>query len=176
MKNIVYIATSLDGYIADENGGLEWLELVPNPSGDDMGFNQFISGIDAIVMGRNTYEVVLSFGIDWPYVKPVFVLSHSLKSIPDELTDKVEIITGNPKEITKLLNGRGYKNLYIDGGKTIQDFLRHDLISELYITTIPVLLGGGVRLFDTLPHHLEFSLKTSRVLLNQLVMSRYQRK
>lgn len=176
MKNIVYIATSLDGYISDRDGSLEWLEMVPNTSGSDMGFNEFISDIDAIVMGRNTYEVVLSFDIPWPYTKPVFVLSHKLSSIPNELEGKVEIISGSPKEVTKNLNSRGYKNLYIDGGKTIQEFLREDLVSEMIITKIPILLGGGVRLFDTLPHHLEFTLKSSKIFLDQLVMSRYKRK
>ena len=89
-KNTVYIATSLDGYIADRDGKLDWLESIPNPDGNDFGYSDFMENIDALVMGRNTYEVVLGFDIPWPYTKPVFVLSNFLESIPDELQEKVQ--------------------------------------------------------------------------------------
>ena len=84
MTNIVYIATSLDGYIADKEGGLDWLNCVPNPHQDDMGFVDFMNSIDALVMGRNTFETVCGFDMPWPYNKPVFVLSNTLKSIPEK--------------------------------------------------------------------------------------------
>ena len=122
MSNIVYIATSLDGYIADSDGGLDWLQTVPNPHQDDLGFNDFMAGIDALVMGRNTFDVVCGFGGEWPYPKPVFVLSSSLKEIPDEYRDKAELVSGSLDEVVASLHQKGFRNLYIDGGKTVQGF------------------------------------------------------
>lgn len=176
MANIVYIATSIDGYIADRNNKLDWLEMVPNRENIDMGFYDFLSTVDAMVMGRNTYESVLSMGIEWPYSIPVFVYSRSLKSIPEELKEKVSIIMGEPGEITEKLNSRGYERLYIDGGKTIQSFLEVDLIDKMIITKIPVLLGGGIPLFGALPEHLEFKLVSVETFLDQMVSSTYVRK
>ena len=176
MANIVYIATSIDGCIADRNNGLEWLETVPNPENRDLGFADMMSRIDALVMGRNTYETVLGFGIEWPYSKPVFVCSRSLKDIPGKLKDKVFLVSGTASEITENLRSRGYKDLYIDGGKTIQGFLREDMIDEMIITKIPVLLGGGTALFGDLPEHMDFELISAEVLLDQIVSLRYRRK
>lgn len=174
--NYVFIAQSIDGYIADKNGGIEWLESVPNPDQIDMGYKAFMERVDAIVMGRATFETVLGFGIPWPYEKPVFVLSNSLKTVPDTLHGKVELITGSPDEICTALQDRGYENLYIDGGKTIQYFLAEDLIDEMIITTIPVVLGGGVSLFGELPALLEFSRLKTEVYLDEVVQTRYIRK
>lgn len=91
MKNSVYIATSLDGYIADKNGSVDWLNNIPNPDNNDFGFAEFLENIDAIVMGRKTFQQIRSFGL-WPYSKPVYVLSSTLDRIPDELSEKVIII------------------------------------------------------------------------------------
>jgi dihydrofolate reductase len=176
VSNIVYVGTSLDGYIADRDGGLDWLESVPNPDKDDMGWAEFIDSIDAIVMGRMTMETVLGFGIGWPYEKKVFVLSNSLSTLPDGLNNQVELIKGSPVEITSRLNAEGYKNLYIDGGFTIQSFLKADLIDEMIITRIPILLGGGVSLFGSLPEHLMFEHISTETYLGELVSSRYRRK
>ncbi len=140
MSNIVYIAASIDGYIAKKDGGLDWLNEVPNPDGSDFGFGDFMKTIDAIIMGRNTFEIVLSFG-EWPYTKPVFVLSNTLQTVPDNLKDKAEVLTGTPNSIIKEMNSRKFFNLYIDGGKTIQEFLKQDLIDEMIITRIPRILG-----------------------------------
>lgn len=176
MANIVYIATSIDGFIADRNNKLDWLEMVPNPEHKDMGFSDFIGRIDAIVMGRNTYETVVGFEGDWPYPKPVFVCSNTLKTVPQELQDKVFLINGSPEEITENLIKRGLQNLYIDGGKTIQNFLKADMIDEMIISQMPVLLGGGYPLFGELTDHKEFELVSSDVLLDQIVSTRYKRK
>jgi dihydrofolate reductase len=107
MANIVYIAASLDGFIAKKDGGLDWLLDIPNPDNTDYGFSEFLKSIDAIVMGRNTYELVLTFK-EWPYTKPVFVLSRTLKSVPENMKDKVEIINGDADSIVKELNSRQY--------------------------------------------------------------------
>lgn len=175
-SNKVFIATSLDGYIADRDGGLDWLQSVPNPDNLDLGYKEFISSVDAIVMGRATYDVVRGFDIDWPYKIPVFVLSSTLDFPAEELKDKVEILEGTPSEVMKLIHEKGHKRLYIDGGITIQNFLKEDLIDDLIITSIPVVLGGGFPLFGELSGELNFELTGTEVYLDALVQSRYRRR
>ncbi len=176
MKNIVFIAQSLDGFIAGKNGEIDWLDAIPNPDQNDMGYFQLMKDVDAIVMGRNSFEVVLGFGIAWPYTKHVFVLSNSLKEVPEELEQKVTLLNGTPPDILHTIHERGYSNLYIDGGRTIQDFLKEDLIDELRITTLPILLGGGFSLFGELDSPLDFEHIASKLFLNQLVQNHYRRK
>lgn len=176
MSNIVFIATSLDGYIADKNGGLDWLQSVPNPEGNDMGFHDHMERVDALVMGRNTLEIVLSFDVDWPYSKPVFVLSNTMKDVPKGYEDKIFLVRGELNEVLASIHQQGFKTLYIDGGVTIQNFLKQDLIDEMNISTMPVLLGGGASLFGELVEPMNFELVKSEVLLNQVVQNTYQRK
>ncbi|MGR5556100.1 dihydrofolate reductase family protein [Vibrio fortis] len=176
MSNIVFIATSLDGYIADKEGGIDWLHSVPNPDNNDLGYNALMERVDALVMGRNTMDIVLSFGIDWPYTKPVYVLSNTLTKVPAELEGKVFLVQGELSSIISDLNEKGLKDLYIDGGVTIQNFLKEDLIDEMIITTIPVLLGGGAPLFGELKSPLNFELKQSETHLGQIVQSQFIRK
>lgn len=114
-SNIVFIAKSIDGYIADKNGGLDWLHSISNPEGNDMGYAQFIDDIDAVVMGRATFDTVCSFNISWPYKVPVFVLSQTLKTIKEEYKDKIELMHGSYINIIKKINQKGYNKLYIDG-------------------------------------------------------------
>ena len=175
MSNIVYIALSLDGYIADKEGDIAWLESVAKPDGGDIGFGEFMAGIDALVMGRNTFEKVVSFGIDWPYKKPVMLLSNSLKQLPEGFTGDVRIVNGELKQLVTSLNQQGYHNLYIDGGITIQQFLAKELIDELILTRFPILLGGGAPLFGELLQSQSFKHKQTKVLLNELVQSHYVR-
>lgn len=174
MPNIVYIAKSIDGYIADKNGGLDWLQSVPNPDGLDFGYRDFMKEIDAIIMGRKTYETVLEFKMDWPYSKPVFVLSRTINLVPDELADKVEILNGSLNEIIENLNMRDFHNIYIDGGNTIQKFLKEGLIDELIISTIPVILGGGVPLFGELISNINLEHMKTEVFLDEIVQSHYR--
>ena len=174
MTNSIYIATSLDGFIATSDGGLDWLDEIPNPDGSDHGYAEFMSGIDAIVMGRKTFEKVMTFSL-WPYDKPVYVLSRSKVRVPNELENKVEIVNENPKTLVDQLKERGHQNLYIDGGITIQGFLEEDLIDELIITRIPVLLGNGAPLFGKLVQRMYFSHKRTEVLNETLVKSYYTR-
>lgn len=174
-KNIVYIACSLDGYIADKDGGLDWLHSIPNPDGVDMGFSKFISSIDAIVMGRNTFETVCSFDIEWPYSVPVFVMSNTLTAISEKFSSKAELVKGTLNEILDTIHKKGHAKLYIDGGKTIQNFLREDLIDELIISTMPILLGGGVSLFGELSSPLNFEHISSEVFLDAIVQNAYKR-
>lgn len=174
MSNKVYIATSIDGFIATPNGGLKWLEEIPNPDKSDFGFSEFVSGIDAIIMGRKTFDKVLSFNA-WPYDKPVFVLSNLLKNVPLSLEGCAEIIKGDIKEIISDLNAKGFRNLYIDGGKVIQSFLKRDLIDEMIISQVPIILGNGIPLFGVIDRKLNFKLIKSEVFNSSLVKNYYQR-
>ena len=175
-KNKVFIATSLDGYIADKNGGIDWLHTIPNPDNIDMGYGEFTSQIDALVMGRTTFETVCGFDMDWPYQKPVFVLSNSMTSIPNDYQDKAELVKGTLKEILERIYKKGCNRLYIDGGKTIHSFLIDDLIDEMTITIIPTLLGGGIPLFTELPNRLDFECVDSKIYLDKVVQNFFVRK
>ena len=129
--------------------------------------------IDAIIMGRNTFETVMSFDCEWPYTKPVFVLSHSLNTLPEKSVGKAELIQGSPQEVIEQLNKQGMTDIYIDGGKTAQGFLQDDLVDEMVITTIPILLGGGLPLFGHLASPIKFNLSKSKVYLDSLVQNHY---
>lgn len=174
MPNYVYIATSLDGFIATNTGGLEWLEEVPNPEGSDFGYADFMADIDAIVMGRKTFEKILTFD-SWPYDKPVYILSRSKVNVPKKLMSKVKTVRGNPKELVNQLRDMGHQNLYIDGGITIQGFLEEDLIDEMIIARIPILLGNGIPLFGKITRKLYFTHKRTEVINDMLVKSYYIR-
>lgn len=174
--NSIYIATSLDGYIADKNGGIEWLDSIPITENEDMGFVAFTNRVDALVMGRNTFETVLGFDVGWPYKKPVFVLSNSLSEIPESHKGKASLIKGSLTEVLGQIHKKGYSRLYIDGGVTIQRFLQEDFIDEMIITVFPVLLGGGPRLFSELPKKQDFELVVSKVYFDQLVQLHFKRK
>ncbi|MFM7022282.1 MAG: dihydrofolate reductase family protein [Flavobacteriales bacterium] len=175
-KNKVFIAKSLDGFIADKNGGLDWLHSIPNPLHEDAGYGQFMNGIDALLMGRNSFETVCGFDIEWPYTKPVFVWSTTLNKVPEKAKGKVQLVKGTAKEVLAQLNALGHQQLYIDGGNTIQSLLKEGLIDEMIITTIPVLLGGGSPLFGELDQHLTFHHVKTEVFLGEMVQSHYIRK
>jgi dihydrofolate reductase len=176
MSNIVYIATSLDGYIAGPKGELDWLDTVPNPASDDLGFAEFMTQVDAVVMGRITFEAVVGFGHGWPYPVPGLVLSTTSRSAPEGFADKVRFAHGTPEEIVVMARGLGYVNLYIDGGNTIQRFLDADLIDEMIVSEIPILLGEGRRLFGAHAGRMEFELLGTETMLGQILKKRYRRK
>lgn len=148
----VFIATSVDGYIARENGDLDWLDAANRlvPDGEDCGYGDLMQSIDALVMGRTTFEKVLSFG-EWPYGStPVIVLSSKPLTIPERLPETVTHSSETPQALCERLSSEGIRHLYIDGGQTIQRFLLDDLVDELIVTLIPVLLGSGIPLFGSL--------------------------
>lgn len=174
--NKVFIATSLDGFIADQNGSVDFLYKYPEPQGEDMGYQNFISSIDALLMGRKTFETVLSFGVEWPYKIPVFVWTSQLNSIPFNLENKVQLISGNPNAIISQLHKLNHHNIYIDGGKTIQSFLNEDLIDEMTITTIPVLLGSGISLFSKLNSSIFFNCTDSKCFSHGVSQNTFKRK
>lgn len=174
MKASAYIATSLDGFIARENGALDWLPTGNGIGGEDYGFKKFMATVDVLVMGSHTYEKVLTFG-DWPYEnKPVTVLSNRRLVIPKHLSQSVESMSCSPAELVGRLSKRGAKHLYIDGGKTIQGFLNAGLIQRLIITRIPVLIGAGIPLFGPLAHDIKLRHIETRQYSTGLVQSEYE--
>ena len=174
MTNSVYITTSLDGYIATECDGIEWLNSFPNPTESDYGYHEFIDRIDAIVMGRRTYEKVSSFD-PWPYTKKVFVLSNTLKEVKPVMVDQVEIVNGDVSNVVRTLKDRDYQNLYVDGGQTIQAFLKKQLVDELILSKIPVILGKGIPLFSELSQSQWFEHCSTEVFEGGLVKSHYKK-
>jgi dihydrofolate reductase len=169
MKASVFIATSLDGFIARANGDIDWL---PQGGGEEHGYEAFMATVDALVIGRKTYETVLAFDT-WPYgEKPVFVLStRALSPAPPGAV--VEHMSGAPAEIVSQLAERGIRHVYVDGGITIQRFLQAGLIQRLIITRIPVLIGSGIPLFGTLPHDIGLKHVETRQYKSGLVQSEY---
>jgi len=174
MAKIIYIATSLDGFIARKDGNIDWLTDLPNPDNSDYGFSSFIDGIDGIIMGRNTFETVVSFN-QWPYTKPVFVLSNKLKTVPEAYREKATIVMGDIGDIVESLRMEGIERIYVDGGKTIQSFLKRNLIDELIITRVPILLGSGIPLFAEMDFETKLKLVDSEILSGNLVKSTYIR-
>ena len=126
-----------------------------------------------VIMGRKTFEKVMSFGIEWPYPKPVFVWSQSLQQLPENLPKNVSLISGSPLSIHQKMIDLGFHSLYIDGGQTIQSFLQANLIDELTITTVPVLLGDGIPLFGKLDNMKRFKCCQTRLFNNGYVMNQF---
>ena len=170
MKASVFIATSLDGFIARQDGALDWL---PVDGGEPHGYDQFMATVDAIVIGRKTFETVLTFDA-WPYGKKQVVV---LTSRPSELVVPVgavcDVMAGTPQKVVTQLAERGMKHLYIDGGVTIQGFLEAGLIQRLIITRIPVLLGSGIPLFGSLSRDVRLEHVATRTYPSGLVQSEY---
>jgi dihydrofolate reductase len=175
LKISVFIAASLDGFIARADGDITWLdEREPLPEGDDAGYGELFNAVDALVMGRGSFEKVLSFGF-WPYDnKPVIVLSGSLTEIPAHLPDVVGIDPAKPRAFVQKCLARGYRHIYLDGGQVIQSFLREELVNEITLTTIPILLGTGIPLFGHLERDVDLSLLRSRSWKNGMVQSTYR--
>ncbi|MCF7825528.1 MAG: dihydrofolate reductase family protein [Candidatus Marinimicrobia bacterium] len=149
MKITVFMAGSLDGFIADENGGVGWLNDLPTPedSKEDYGYSVLIHSVDRLVMGRTTFNQVLGFG-SWPYgALPVTVLSHEAppENIPEDAI--VSFAEGSPETLVKQFKSEGDKHIYLDGGNVVQQFLKDGLVDEIILTQVPVLLGKGISLF-----------------------------
>jgi dihydrofolate reductase len=173
MKTIVYIGTSLDGFIARKDGDIDWLTKFANDEAT-RSYEEFMKRIDSIIIGRGTFEKVLTFP-SWPYDKKVFVLSKSIKQVPEIVKDKVTILSLAPKDLLNYLSGKGFSSVYIDGGKVIQAFLKEDMIDELIISKVPILIGNGIPLFGYLDTDLHFEHVRTEVVSNGLVKSYYTR-
>ena len=172
MKTVAYVATSLDGYIADSEGGVDWLNEIPNPEKSDYGFADFISGIDAILMGGNTFRVVQSFGL-WPYDKIVYVLSNTISEVPSGYEDRIRLISGPIDTVLEQVRNEAGPNIYVDGGRVIQSCLAAARLSQLIVTTVPVLLGQGIPLFAPSDRRIRLRHTKTEVLGAGLVKSTY---
>jgi dihydrofolate reductase len=170
MNASVFVGTSLDGYIARPDGRFDFL---PPNGGEPHGYDEFIASVDALIVGRNTYEVVLALD-SWPYgQKPVFVLSTKVLRTPPT-GSVVERMTGSPEEIVTTLTHRGFRHAYVDGGVTIQAFLRAGLIQRLTITRVPVIIGSGISLFGPTIRDLVLKHINTQQYASGLVKSEYE--
>lgn len=171
----VFIATSLDGFIARPDGDILWLTSRPVPEGEDFGYTAFTDGIGAMVMGRESFEKVLTFP-EWPYKTPVVVLSRTPErvTVPDTLKDKVWVTAKPPREVLQDLGAEGVRRIYLDGGQTIRSFLDEGLVRRMIVTLIPVLLGQGRPLWGHGASDVDLTLVTSRSWDNGFVQVEYR--
>jgi dihydrofolate reductase len=149
-----FIATSLDGFISRLDGTIDWLDKANAmaPPSEDCGFSAYMSTVDAIVMGRHTFELALSFK-NWPYGDtPLYVLSTTLRSLPAKFPSTASLHCCTPSELSALALRHGHRRLYVDGDQAIQGFISSNLMAEITVTVIPVLLGTGRSLFGSLPN------------------------
>jgi dihydrofolate reductase len=171
MTATVFVGTSVDGFMARPDGALDFL---PAHGGEPHGYDEFMRTVDALVIGRKTFETVLAFPA-WPYgKKPVFVLSSRTLDFSAVRGGVVEQLSGTPEQIVSKLSARGLHQLYIDGGITIQQFLRAGLIQRLIVTRVPVLIGEGIPLFGALPHDIRLRHVETRHYPSGLVKTEYQ--
>ncbi|MDW7695619.1 dihydrofolate reductase family protein [Flammeovirgaceae bacterium SG7u.111] len=174
MKKVkLYIATSLDGYIARPDGKLDWLDAVPNPDKLDYGYFAFYDSVDTVIMGRKTYEEVLGFGVPWPYPdSKSYVLTKSGKG--EAKTENTEIYAGDIKELVDKLNAEGGKDVWlVGGGELVTAFLNLDLIDEMIISIAPTIIGEGIPLFPNKPKDSTWKLAGTESFPNGMVILTY---
>ena len=175
LKCSLYIAQSIDGFIARPDGDIDWLSQFDDSGGDeDYGYHAFLDTVDVIVMGSGTYEKVLDFDI-WPYLdKHVIVLSSRQLEVPAYLHDKVTLLAADPAEVAARLAKAKASHVYVDGGRTASGFLSAGLIDEITITTVPLILGAGRPLFNAVEREITLEHLETRSFPNGLVQSRYR--
>jgi len=182
MKCSVYIATSVDGYIATPDGGVDWLHTAGNLEADmgseDMGFQAFMDSVDCMIMGRKCMEMISRMNLtpeQWPYgVIRIIVLSKTIKEPPENLFGKVEMYDGDIQDLISNLQDDGFKHAYIDGGSTITSFLNFKLINEITITKAPVLLGEGIPLFGRINQNIKLEYAQAAAFPNDFTQVKYR--
>jgi dihydrofolate reductase len=171
MLTSVFVGTSLDGFIARHNGQFDFL---PEGGGEPHGYTEFFASVDALVIGHNTYKTVEAFP-QWPYGdKRVIVLSTKPLDFSKLRGANIEHMSGPPHEIVAQLEARGIQHIYVDGGITVQQFLRAGLLRRLIITRVPVLLGQGIPLFGPLARDVHLKHIATRHYASGLVQSEYE--
>ena len=170
----VFMAMSLDGFVARTDHAIDWLEK-QQTVGEDHGYDDFMASVDGLVMGSGSFKKVLTFQ-SWPYIKPVIVMSKSLTTddVPQDLGGKVEISRLSPEELLLSLNQRGWGRAYVDGGRLVQSFIQAGLIKDMTVTIIPILIGDGLRMFGTLDRDVDLELVGSRAFESGLVTNEYR--
>ena len=183
MKCSVYIATSVDGFIAKKDGNVDWLHTAGNAKADmgehaDMGFSAYMHSIDCMIMGRKCMEMISNMNLtpeQWPYGKlRIIVLSNSLKEAPDNIKAYVEMYSGDLSLLVSALEVKGHKHAYIDGATTIQAFLNLQLINEMIITRAPVILGEGIPLFGKTHKDIKLEQAKSIAFANDFIQVQYR--
>lgn len=172
----LYIATTIDGFIARENGSLDWLFEHANSNKLDYGYNDFLKEVDIILMGRRTYDELMGYGVNWPYEdKKTYILSRStnykIKTPNTFLIGKIS------KAFIESLKSESKKNIWIvGGGILISQFLNKSAINEMILSIIPIILGKGVKLFPDEPHETKFQLLSSQSFETGVVNLAYRAK
>ena len=183
MKCSVFIATSADGFIAKEDDAIDWLHTSGKPDVDmgndaDMGFNDFITSVDCMIMGRKCMEVIAGMNLtdeQWPYGDiRIVVLSNTLKEAPEGVKGRIELYSGDLLQLVSNLEKEGLKHAYIDGGKTIQSFINLKLINELTLTQVPILIGKGIPLFSELTKDVALENAQAKAFPNDYIQLKYQ--
>jgi len=176
---------SVDGFIADENGGVDWLNNQPKIEGEDFGFSEFLSGVDAMIMGHKTFDSVTGFGEKiWAYGdKPIYVLTRgSVDSVKVPAWVPKTVQVAQVKSLQKFwldleMSHPNFKTIYVDGGRTVQSLLRGGFITRVTLTRVPILLGEGVPLFKgSITGHVNLSHVSTKTYSNGYVISTYDTK
>ncbi len=172
-KISLYIASSIDGYIAKSDGSVKWLEEFPNPEKSDFGYSEFIVEVDTLLMGANTYREVLTFG-EWPYKgKDSFVFSRNPVKAHDE---NVTFVAGDIVHFVNELKVRQGKTIWLVGGGEINSLLlNNDLIDEIILTIVPIVLGDGIPLFAKGKINKTLALTNSHTFENGMVQLTYSK-
>ncbi|MGD0588438.1 MAG: dihydrofolate reductase family protein [Thermoplasmata archaeon] len=171
MRLSVFVGVSVDGFLARKDDRLDFLFQKPDV---DNGYDDFIATVDSLVIGRGTFEVVRGFKV-WPYGKrPVIVLSHTPRRVRVPSGTNCEVMSATPKQVVAHLAKRGVKHIYVDGGKTIQGFLRAGLVQRMIITRVPVLIGEGIPLFGLVPRDVRLKHVKTRTFRNGMVQTEYR--
>ena len=167
-----YLGMSLDGFIAGPNDELDWLEQVDKLEGEDFGYAEFMGSVDALIMGRRTFETIANLGVGWPYPLPVIVMSSSVTELPAEFA-QCEVSANTPAAMISEAESRGWSKLYIDGGQLVASFLNEGLLDELIVSVLPVALGSGISLFAGLDGSQWLNHQSTRTFDNGMVQLRY---
>jgi dihydrofolate reductase len=170
-KVIVYIAVSLDGYIARKDGDIDWLSAV-NSKDEDYGYSEFLKNVDTVIIGRKTYDKVLSFGIGYPHGKfKNYIITRKKR----RSSDNIEFYNGNMRKLISSLKKEKGKNVFVDGGAEIVNlFMKHNLIDEFIISVIPVFLGNGIRLFKNKRPEVKLKLESCKSFSSGLAQLHYK--
>jgi dihydrofolate reductase len=171
-KVILYIATSLDGYIAKPNDNLDFLSIVEQ-EGQDYGYAEFIKTVDAVIVGRKTYDKVIAMGFDFPHAdKDAYIMTRT----PRPSIGSVKFYTGNLKSLVTKLKSESGKNIFCDGGaEIVNELLKHNLIDEFIISVIPILLGNGIKLFEDNRPEQKLELVSTKQFNKGLAQLHYKR-
>ena len=174
LRTTVYVGTSVDGFIARLDGSVDFLEA-GGPVDDDMGYGALMASIDVLVMGRNTFDFVVNAGVDWPYGDTtVMVVTSRPLELGGAPAETVESTALGPAELAAELEARGHRHAYVDGGLTVQAWLRAGLVDELVVTRVPVLVGDGIPLFGPLDHDVALEHVDTTVFGAGYVQSRWR--